>query len=142
MSLPYSFDFPRQLKNRLRVQGVAPKLHFGHQILLCSTRSQPQNCQNLLNLHLLLDATGLTAAFPSTRQGQCVEKTRSTTPRMRCQNCRSKNRPPSGQNCGHRAPNAHRADNKRSVDLLLHAPGFGSISKQTCQNVAARTRGC
>ena len=49
----------------------------------------------------------------------------STTPRTRCQNCRSKDRPPSGQNCGHRAPNAHRADNERSVDLLLRAPGFG-----------------
>ena len=69
-----------------------------------------------------------------------VWKTPSTTPRPRCQNCRPKNPPPSGHNCGHRAPNAHRADNERLVDLLLHAPGFGSISKQTCQNVAARTR--
>ena len=49
------------------------------------------------------------------------KKPPSTTPRTRCQNCKSKNRPPSGQNCGHRAPNAHRADNERSVDLLLHA---------------------
>ena len=35
-----------------------------------------------------------------------------------------------------------RADNERSVDLLLHAPGFGSTPKQTCQFVGARTRGC
>ena len=48
----------------------------------------------------------------------------------------------SNQNRGRRAPNAHRADSERSVDLLLHAPGFGSISKQTCPNVAARTRRC
>ena len=33
MSLPYSFDFPGQLKNWLRVRGVSPKLHcFGQQV--------------------------------------------------------------------------------------------------------------
>ena len=36
-----------------------------------------------------------------------------------------------------RSLSAHRADNERSVDLLLHAPGFGSTSKQTYQNVTA-----
>ena len=69
MSLPYSFDFPGQLKNWLRVQVVSPKLNcFGQQVLLCSTRFQPQDCLSLLNF-LLLDATGLTAALPPTRQG-------------------------------------------------------------------------
>ena len=73
MSLPYSFDFPGRLKNWLRVQGVAPKLYcFGQRVSpflvsLCNTRSQPQDCRSLLNL-LLLDATGLPAAFPLTRQ--------------------------------------------------------------------------
>ena len=84
-SLPYSIDFPGQLKNWLRVQGVAPKLYnFGQQILLCSTRSQPQDCQSLLNLLLLLDATGLPAAFPSTRQGMhpSVALEKSTLRRM------------------------------------------------------------
>ena len=47
------------------------------------------------------------------RRRQCVEN-HSTTPRTRRQNCRPKNRPPSGQICGHRASNAHRADNERS----------------------------
>ena len=31
-SLPYSFDFPGQLKNWLRVQGVSPKLYYFGQI--------------------------------------------------------------------------------------------------------------
>ena len=44
----------------------------------------------------------------------------------------------SGQNCCHRAPNAHR----HTVDLLLHAPGFGSTSKQTFKNITARTHKC
>ena len=72
MSPPYSLEFPGQLKNLFYLQGIAPKLYyFGQQILLCSARSQPQDCRNLLNLLLLLllDATGLPAAFPSTRQG-------------------------------------------------------------------------
>ena len=57
-----------QLKNWLRVQGVASKLHcFGQRVPLCSTRSQPQDCRSLLNL--LLDATGFSAAFPLSRQG-------------------------------------------------------------------------
>ena len=69
MSLPYSFDFPGQLQNWLLVQGVSPKLYcFGQQVLLCSTRFQPQDSRNLLNL-LLLDATGLPATLPSTSQG-------------------------------------------------------------------------
>ena len=42
MSLPYSFDFPGQLKNWLRVQGVSPKLYcFGNKFLFvvpCSSR--------------------------------------------------------------------------------------------------------
>ena len=42
------------------------------------------------------------------REDDSVWKPPATTQRTRCQNCRSKNRPPSGQNCGHRAPNAHR----------------------------------
>ena len=68
MSLLYLFDFPCQLKNWLRVQGVAPKLYcFGQQVPLCSIRSQPQDCRSLVNL-LLLDATGFPAAFPLTRQ--------------------------------------------------------------------------
>ena len=68
-SLPYSFDFLGQLMNWLRVQWGSPKLYYsGQQVLLCSTRSQPQDCWSLLNL-LLLDATGLSAAFPSTCQG-------------------------------------------------------------------------
>ena len=84
MSLPYPFDFPGQLKNWLRLQGVDPKLYyFGQQVLLCSTRSQPQDCWGLLNL-LLLDATGLPAAFPSTRQGMhpLVALEKSTLRRM------------------------------------------------------------
>ena len=69
MSLLFPFDFPCQLKNWLRVQGVAPNLYcFGQQVPICSARSQPQDCRSLLNL-ILLDATGLAAAFPSTRQG-------------------------------------------------------------------------
>ena len=69
MSLPYSFDFPGQLKNWLRVQGVSPKLYcFGQQVLLKSTTFQPQDCLSLLNF-LLLDATGLKAVLPLTRQG-------------------------------------------------------------------------
>ena len=69
MSLPYSFDFPGQLQNWLLVQGVSPKLYcFGQQVLFCSTRFQLQDCRNLLTL-LLLNATGLPAALPSTRQG-------------------------------------------------------------------------
>ena len=72
MSLLHPFDFPGQLKYWLRVRGDAPKLYcFGQQVLLCSTRSQPQDCRSLLNL-LLLDATGLPAAFPSSRQGMLV----------------------------------------------------------------------
>ena len=68
MSLPSSVDFPSQLKNWLRVQGVASKIYcFGQQVPLCSTRCQPQDCRSLLNL-LLPDATGLPAALPSTRQ--------------------------------------------------------------------------
>ena len=47
------------------------------------------------------------------RRRQCVEN-HFTTPRPRCQSCKSQNRPPSGQNCGHRAPTAHRADNERT----------------------------
>ena len=58
MSHPYSFEFPCQLKNWLRVQGVALKLYcFGQQVPLCSTKFQPQDCLSLLNF-LLLDATG------------------------------------------------------------------------------------
>ena len=53
-------------------------------------------------------------------EDDCLQKTSSTTPRAMWQNCRSKNR---------------RIARTTSVDLLLHAPGFGSISKQTCQNV-------
>ena len=68
MSLPYSSDFPGQLKNWLRVQGVSAKLYCsGQEVLLCSTSFQPQDCPSLLNF-LLLDATGLPAALPSTRQ--------------------------------------------------------------------------
>ena len=68
-SRPYSCDFPGQLKNWLRVQRVPPKLYcFGLQVSLCSTRSQPQDCRSLLNLLLLLDATGFPAALPSSRQ--------------------------------------------------------------------------
>ena len=73
MSLRYSFNSPGQLKNWLRVKGVSPKLYFfGRRVppslvSLCSTR--PHGCRNLLNLLLLLDATGLSAALPSTRQG-------------------------------------------------------------------------
>ena len=84
MSLPYSFDFPGQLKNWLRVQGVAPKLYyFGQQILLCSSRFQPQDCLSLQNL-LLLDATGPSAVLPSTRQGMhpSVALEKSTLRRM------------------------------------------------------------
>ena len=63
------FDFPGQLKNWLCVQGGSPKLYcFGQQVPLCSTRFPPQDCLSLLNI-LLLPATGLSAAFPSTRQG-------------------------------------------------------------------------
>ena len=58
------FDFPCQLKNWLRVQGVVPKLYcFGQQVPLCSTRSQPQDCRSLLNLLLLLHATGFSPAL-------------------------------------------------------------------------------
>ena len=73
MSLLYPFDFPYQLKNWLRVQGVAPSFTvlgngFPRNLFpLCSTRSQPQDCRSLLSL-LLLDATGFSAAFPLTRQ--------------------------------------------------------------------------
>ena len=35
----------------------------------CQISKDTQDCRNLLNLLLLLDATGLPAAFPSTRQG-------------------------------------------------------------------------
>ena len=71
-SLPYSFDFRGQLKNWLRVQGCSPKLHcFVQQVLRCSSRFQPQDCRSLLNL-LLIDATGLTAALPLTRQGMHI----------------------------------------------------------------------
>ena len=64
------FDFPGQLKNWLRVQGVSPKLdNFGQQILPYSPRFQLQDCLSLLNLLLLLDATGFPAAFRSIRQG-------------------------------------------------------------------------
>ena len=76
MLLLYPFDFPCQLKYWLRVQGVAPKLCcFGQQVPLCSTRSQPHDCRSLLNLLLLLDATGFTAAFPLTRQGTSFSRT-------------------------------------------------------------------
>ena len=80
----YPFDFPCQLKNWLRVQGVAPKLHCcGQQVSLCSTKSQPQDCRSLPNL-LLLDATVFTAAFPSSRQGMhlLVALEKSTPRRM------------------------------------------------------------
>ena len=83
-SLPYSLDFPGKLKNWLRVQGVSSKLYcFGQQVPLCSTRFQPQDCLSLLNF-LLLDATGLTAALPSTRQGMhpSVALEKSTLRRM------------------------------------------------------------
>ena len=66
------------------LQGVVHKLyHFGQQVLLCSTRSLPQDCRSLLNL-LLLDATGLSAVFPSTRQGMhpAVALETSTLPQM------------------------------------------------------------
>ena len=79
-----SFVFPCQMKNWLRVQGVAFKLcYFWQQILLCSTRSQAKDCLSLLNL-LLLDATGLPAAFASTRQGMhpSVSLEKSTLRRM------------------------------------------------------------
>ena len=87
MSLLYLFDFPCQLKNWLRVHGVAPKFYCsGQQVPLCSTRSQPQDCRSLLNLPLLLllDATGFTAAFPLTRQGMhpLVALEKSTLRRM------------------------------------------------------------
>ena len=49
----------------------------------------------------------------------------STTPRARCQNCWSK-----GQNCGHRASNAHRADNERSVDCLVKSESLRGSSPQ------------
>ena len=71
-----------QLKNWLRVQGVELKLYwFGQQVLLCSTKSQ--DCRSLPNL-LLLDATGFTAAFPSTHQGMhpLVALEKSTLRRM------------------------------------------------------------
>ena len=42
------------------------------------------------------------------RRRQCVENPLDIT------SDEVKNRPPSGQNCGHRAPKAHRADNERS----------------------------
>ena len=73
-----------QLKNWLRVQVVAPKLHcFGQQVSLCSTRSQPPDCRSLLNL-LLLDATGFPATSPSIRQGMhlFVALEKSTLRRM------------------------------------------------------------
>ena len=39
-------------------KGVAAKLYcFGQQVLLCCTKSQPPDCQSLLNLLLLLDAS-------------------------------------------------------------------------------------
>ena len=65
----------------------------------------------------------------------------STRPRTRRQNCRSQNRPPSRQNRGHRKPNAHRADNERSVDLGL-VPSRNKRTKMsprrltTCGHVA------
>ena len=72
MSLLYPFDFPCQLKNWLRVQGVALKLYcFGQRVPLCSSRSQPLDCRSLLNLLLLLlllDATGFRASLPLTRK--------------------------------------------------------------------------
>ena len=62
MLLPYSFDFPGQLKNWLRVQGFHPEPHcFGQQVILCGTRSQPQDCRSLLNV--LLDVTGFSRCF-------------------------------------------------------------------------------
>ena len=79
-----SFGFPGQLKNWLHVQRVSPKLYyFRQQVLLCSARSQPQDCRSLLN-PLLLDATGLPAAFPSTCQGMHPSDTleKSTLRRM------------------------------------------------------------
>ena len=70
MSLLYPFDL--SLKNWLYVKWVALKLcFFGQQVLLCSTRFQPQDCRSLLNL-VLLDATGLSPAFPSTRQSMIL----------------------------------------------------------------------
>ena len=85
MSLPCSFDIPDELKNWLRVQRVASRLHrFGQQIPLCSTRFQPRDCRSLLNLLLLLNATGFSAAFPLTRRGMhpSVALEKSTLRRM------------------------------------------------------------
>ena len=66
------------------MQGVDPKLYyFGQQILLCSTKSQPQDCVCLLNL-LFLMRRGLLGAFPATRQGvhPSVALEKSTLRRM------------------------------------------------------------
>ena len=78
MSLPYSVDF---YKGRGFSQALTV---FGQQaLLLGSTRPQPQDCRSLLNL-LLLDAIGLTAAFPSNRQGMhpLIALEKSTLRRM------------------------------------------------------------
>ena len=42
-------------------------------------------------------------------------------------------------NCGQRAPNAHRADNERSVDLLLHLGLVPSRNKHTKISPTAQT---
>ena len=64
ISLPQSFDFPRQLKLTL----CARRFLQGQQVPLCNTKFQPQDCRSLLNF-LLLDATGLPAALPSPAKG-------------------------------------------------------------------------
>ena len=69
MSLLYLFDFLSQLKNWLRVQGVAPNLYFFWETCFSVNlfpfvvpRSQLQECRSLLNL-FLLDASGFPAGF-------------------------------------------------------------------------------
>ena len=77
--------FPVNRRTGSVCKGVEPKLnYFGQQVLLCSTRSQPQDCRSLLNL-LLLSATRFPAALPSTRQGThpWVALETSTLHRMR-----------------------------------------------------------
>ena len=83
ISLPYSFDFPGELKKWHRVQGGSPKLScFGQQVPLCTIRFQPQDCPSLLSF-LLLDATGPPAGLPSTRQGMHPRVALETSPLRR-----------------------------------------------------------
>ena len=71
MSRPCSSDFPGQLRNWLLVLRCVRRTHnflsLGNRFLFVSTRFQLQDCLSVLKF--ILDATGLTAALPSTRQG-------------------------------------------------------------------------